>query len=176
MTHYKDYNIENIKNAIIEHSEHKCSFKEILEKYDITQGVFYHWKRKFENNGDINDKLKSVVKNINSTNKINQIFSQTESNKIIEDTTENKTYIRKKFEPKPKMKTVLEPTQKKSKLKIDRSQDMWKCTVPREDIIQQSSSRRTSSELHQQIDKTEEIEYIPLSLRDFDNKIYKGIL
>jgi hypothetical protein len=64
---YKNYDIEKIKQAILDYSSSGMSVKDILIKYDISHGVFYHWKRKLENNGKIQDKLRSAVKIMKAT-------------------------------------------------------------------------------------------------------------
>src|SRR5690242_7600091 len=46
----------------------EISRKELFDKYNITPGVFYHWKRKLENGGKIEDKFRESVKNLDTTN------------------------------------------------------------------------------------------------------------
>lgn len=60
---YKKYDIDNIRKAIEEFYNSDLSRDEILKKYNITHGVFYHWKNKLKKGGEIKeDPIKEKIK------------------------------------------------------------------------------------------------------------------
>lgn len=89
MGRYKTYNIEDVKQAIIEYSDNKgIPLDDILLKYNIKQHTFKYWKKKVENGENIEDKLRSAIVKLKPNEIFNNIERREYNNQSIQQSTQ----------------------------------------------------------------------------------------